>query len=368
MIKYIQIENFKSLRKIGLSLENLNLFFGRNGMGKSSVIQMLLLLRQSYWENRKKDMDILYTNGELIRLGTGKDVFCQNTDEDYMRFYLRFSDKKTYDFRYKYKYSEDMDNDQLVGTDISDDSYDEALFSNEFVYLSAEHLGPRKQYSTENWKRDGAAKYGNMGEYIVPFLAAEGESFKVPDELCSENGKTNKLIDQVSAWMTDISPGIKLSAEFISTLEKAKLSIRYSGDRLDTEPFSPVNVGFGIPYVLPLIVELLTSDKNGLVLMENPESHLHPKGQAVIAKLIAMVAARGTQVICESHSDHIINGIRVAVKKQIIDCDKLTVSYFDKNKDQNTLVENIMVDSNGNLDNYPEGLLDEWGILMAELL
>ena len=354
MIKYIQIENFKSLRKVGLPLENLNLFFGRNGMGKSSVIQTLLLLRQSYWENRKKDMDTLYTNGELIRLGTGKDVFCQNTDEDFMRFYLRYSD--------------DIDNDQLARIDMTDDSYDEALFSNEFVYLGAEHLGPRKQYSTENWKREGAAKYGNLGEYIVPFLAAEGESFKVPAELCIENGKTNKLIDQVSAWMTEISPGIKLSAEFISTIEKAKLSIRYSGDRLDSEPFSPVNVGFGIPYVLPLIVELLTAAANGLVLIENPESHLHPKGQTIIAKLIAMVAARGTQVICESHSDHIINGIRVAVKKHLIDNNKLTVSYFDKEKDQNTIVENIMVDANGNLDNYPDGLLDEWGILMSELL
>lgn len=368
MIKYIQIENFKSLKKVSLPLENLNLFFGRNGMGKSSVIQSLLLLRQSYWENRKKDMDTLYTNGELVRLGTGKDVFCQNSDDNFMRFYLRYSDAKKYDFEYRYQYAEDMDRDQLERINLTEEIYDEALFSNEFVYLGAEHLGPRKQYSTENWKRDGAAKYGNMGEYIVPFLAAEGETFKVPAELCEENGKTNKLIDQVSAWMTEISPGIKLSAEFISTLEKAKLAIRYSGDRLDSEPFLPVNVGFGIPYVLPLIVELLTSDSKGLVLIENPESHLHPKGQTVIAKLIAQVAARGTQVICESHSDHIINGIRVAVKKKVIKSDKLVVAYFDKEENQNTFVDNILVDANGNLDNYPDGLLDEWGILMSELL
>ena len=64
MIKYIQIENFKSLKRISLPLENLNLFFGMNGMGKSSVIQSLLLLRQSYWENHPSGLQRLYTNGD----------------------------------------------------------------------------------------------------------------------------------------------------------------------------------------------------------------------------------------------------------------------------------------------------------------
>lgn len=368
MIEYIQIENFKSLKKIALPLTNLNLFFGMNGMGKSSVIQSLLLLRQSFWENRKVCMDFLYTNGELIRLGTAKDIFCQNTDDDMIRFYLRCSENKTYDFKYKYEYNGDIDSDRMKRFECLEEKYDEAVFGDHFLYLSAEHLGPQKQYSTENWKHDGAAKYGNIGEFIVPFLAAEGEKFRVPDELCLSSGKTNKLIDQVSAWMAELSPGIKLSAEFINSIEKAKLSIRYSGERLDSDSFMPVNVGFGIPYVLPLIVELLVSDPRGLILIENPESHLHPKGQTVIAKLIARVAARGTQIICESHSDHIINGIRVAVKQDIIKSYELAVSYFYKDNNQNTAVRNLVVDDGGNLNEYPEGLLDEWGILMSELI
>ena len=78
MINYMQIENFKSLKKLSLPLEKLNLFFGMNGMGKSSVIQSLLLLRQSFWENLKSNLNYLHTNGDLIRLGTGKDIFCQS--------------------------------------------------------------------------------------------------------------------------------------------------------------------------------------------------------------------------------------------------------------------------------------------------
>ena len=368
MINYMQIENFKSIRKLSLPLENLNLFFGMNGMGKSSVIQALLLLRQSFWENSKLGLDYLYTNGTMIQLGTGKDVFCQSGISDNIRFYIQFSNNIKYDCCYKYRL-DDPDSDQLmrVGTKI-DDSYAVPLFSEQFSYLGAEHIGPRKQYSIENWKRNGAVKLGIAGEFVVPFLALEGEKLRVPDEMCLQNGKTNRLIDQVSAWMAEISPGIRISAELLPSIEKAKLAISYSGDRLFSDSFLPVNVGFGIPYVLPLIVELLISNQDSLLLIENPESHLHPKGQTMIANLIALAAEHGCQIICESHSDHVINGIRVAVKKSQINNRKVGVSFFSKNKEQETKVDNIYIDGKGNLSDYPLGLLDEWGILMTELI
>ncbi len=237
MINYMQIENFKSIRKLSLPLENLNLFFGMNGMGKSSVIQALLLLRQSFWENSKLGLDYLYTNGTMIQLGTGKDVFCQSGISDNIRFYIQFSNNIKYDCCYKYRL-DDPDSDQLmrVGTK-TDDSYAVSLFSEQFSYLGAEHIGPRKQYSIENWKRNGIVKLGTAGEFVVPFLALEGEKLRVPDAMCLQNGKTNRLIDQVSAWMAEISPGIRISAELLPSIEKAKLAISYSGDRLVSDSF-----------------------------------------------------------------------------------------------------------------------------------
>ena len=168
--------------------------------------------------------------------------------------------------------------------------------------------------------------------------------------------------------MAEISPGIRIAAELLPSIEKAKLAISYTGNRLVSDAFLPVNVGFGIPYVLPLIVELLISAKGSLLLIENPESHLHPKGQTMIAKLISLAAGRGCQIICESHSDHVINGVRVAVKKEKIPNEKVGISFFSKNKEQETKVDNIYIDRKGNLSDYPSGLLDEWGILMTELI
>lgn len=368
MINYIQIENFKSLKKVALPLQNLNLFFGMNGMGKSSVIQVLLLLRQSFWENYKANLDYLFTNGDLIRLGTGKDIFCQSADDDKIRFYLQFEHQLNYDCCYRYRLN-DFENDQLerVEKNLNED-YSTVLFMDKFFYLGAEHLGPQKQYSVENWRKNGIAKLGTAGEFVVPFLAMEGEKIKVSDKLCHPMGKTNRLIDQVSAWVAEISPGIRLSAQLLPLIEKAKLMISYSGERLVSEPFLPVNVGFGIPYVLPLVTELLISDEKSLLLIENPESHLHPKGQTMIAQLISLAAENGCQIICESHSDHIINGVRVAAKRELIGSHQIGISFFAKNENQETKIESIFVDKNGNLSDYPLGLLDEWGILMTELI
>ena len=88
----------------------------------------------------------------------------------------------------------------------------------------------------------------------------------------------------------------------------------------------------------------------------------------MIAKLISLAANHGCQIICESHSDHVINGVRVAVKNGYINNKKVGVSFFSKNRNQETKVDNIYMDEKGNLSDYPLGLLDEWGILMTELI
>ena len=168
--------------------------------------------------------------------------------------------------------------------------------------------------------------------------------------------------------MSEISPGVKLNASYLPGEETSKLDISYIGDRLETSAFTPINVGFGIPYVLPLIMGLLTSNEHSLLLLENPESHLHPRGQSSMGRLIAKAAASGAQIFCESHSDHIINGIRVAVKDGVLNEKDLGILYFDKNRQHETEIADIQIDRNGNLSAYPKGLLDEWGFLMSALL
>ena len=208
-----------------------------------------------------------------------------------------------------------------------------------------------------------------MGLEIAGVITQMGDEAKA---------KSNWIAHELDAWMSEISPGTKILANELPGLDIVKMSVQFetkhkiSEDKFVneyTDEYSPVNVGFGIPYVLPLILSLLISNPGDLVLIENPESHLHPKGQSMIGKLIAVAAQSGVQIICETHSDHIINGIRVATKNSIIANDKVRLFYFDKNEETKleTEVTTINVDKNGELDNYPEGLLDEWGNLMSQL-
>lgn len=370
MIKHLHIENIKSLKKISLPLTKLNLYFGMNGMGKSSVIQSLLLCRQSYWMNDKKNLDTLYLNGDLVELGTADEIFCDNADNNIMQINIKCSDVQQYCFKYSYN-TEDVFSNKLHAEFKHDAGtiYDIPLFGEDFAYISAEHIGPQRRYHYNRIMTDQMNKYGNKGELIVPFLAMEGDMFHVPKELCIEDARTDTLIDQIGAWMQQISPGIRFDTELIPSKQEATLGISYKKEsRMVSKIYSPVNVGFGIPYILPIIVSLLTATPGGIVIIENPESHLHPRGQAVISELIARVAGLGVQVICESHSDHIINGIRVAIKEGKIACEDVSVIYFDQDENLNTKLTNIQIDKNGNLDEYPVGLLDEWGELMSRLL
>lgn len=366
MIKYIHINNVKSLQNVSMGLSRLNLMFGMNGMGKSSLIQSLLLLRQSYFEYG--NLNRIKLSGRLVDIGNQRDIFSFFSDDKDLSIKLVISDNEEY--IPSYRYGDDSQSIEMNRSNATSDleTYKTSLFTNSFGYISAEHLGPRRLYdSYDSSIALRLNKFGGRGEFIVPMLAEYGEKAIVLNELVAKEAKSNSLFDQVSWYLKKISPGVRVYAEQISDINKSKLMFNYEGERLITDKISPLNVGFGIPYVLPIIVALLTSGKDSLLILENPESHLHPKGQSELALLIAKAANAGVQIICESHSDHIINGIRVAVKEKILDSEDVAISYFSKNCNQATVVDEIRLDERGELDKYPVGLLDEWGNLMEKL-
>lgn len=376
MIKYYKVHNFKSLKDIDLTLRPLNAFMGMNGMGKSSVIQSLLVLRQTVVdlpqqilnETGIKTEALLNLNNGLVRLGPPNELLCQNGDDDVISARIKFSDDNQISADFEITQEAIPGFAPKGNIEISSPLSKEALFNGNFRYLSAEHLGPQRLYSTSGWNINGINSLGNEGEFAVPFLSVYGEKIIVPDAMHEPSAKTHSLMDETSAWMREISSDIRMSATYNPSEQNAKLNISFDGKDFVTENISPVNVGFGIPYVLPVIVALLSSKKEDLIIIENPESHLHPKGQTKIAELICRAVSNGAQVICETHSDHVINSFRVSVKNQIINKDDIGIKFFERDEDLDSNIIPIDVDSNGNLSDYPIGLLDEWGNLMAELI
>jgi predicted ATPase len=103
--------------------------------------------------------------------------------------------------------------------------------------------------------------------------------------------------------------------------------------------------------------------------LENPEAHLHPKGQSAIGELLALTADDGVQVLVESHSDHLLNGIRMAVKQEKIKPEDVALRYFlRRDGDQCSMFECPQVDARGRIDHWPDGFFDEWERSLMELV
>jgi len=127
-----------------------------------------------------------------------------------------------------------------------------------------------------------------------------------------------------------------------------------------TDYHRPVNVGFGLTQVLPIIVAALSSRPGDLLLVENPEVHLHPAGQALMGQFLAQVAGAGVQVIVETHSDHVLNGIRRAVRSSTISSEGVVLHFFTRRGEKSPQVTSPILDSSGSIDRWPEGFFDQF--------
>jgi predicted ATPase len=99
-----------------------------------------------------------------------------------------------------------------------------------------------------------------------------------------------------------------------------------------------------------------------LIIIEHPEGHLHPSGQTKIGKLIALAASIGIQVVIETHSDHILNAIRLSVHGGFIKPDDVQLNYFQRREKQKQVVTEVIsprIDRNGRIDRWPDGFFDE---------
>lgn len=210
-------------------------------------------------------------------------------------------------------------------------------------------------------------KIGSQGEYTAYFLSMYGQEDIVQSQLAHPSQKSLNLKLQVEAWIGEVSPGTKITIQDSKELDIVDLKYSSGSSYLHRA----TNVGFGISYTLPIIVAILASKPGTLILLENPEAHLHPKGQAKIGELIALAASCGIQVILETHSDHILNGIRLTVHRGKLDPNDVQLHYFQRQETRgefHTEVISPKMDRHGRIDRWPDGFFDEWDKSLEALL
>lgn len=121
----------------------------------------------------------------------------------------------------------------------------------------------------------------------------------------------------------------------------------------------PTHIGFGLSYVLPIIAAMLSTHNAGTLIVENPEAHLHPFSQSRIGSLLGLAAKDGVQTFVETHSDHLVNGVRLAVKNNLIAAGDIRF-FFEKSPDaDSSVVTTLTVDEDGSLSDWPAGFFDQ---------
>lgn len=395
MIKKLELKNFKCFENIELNFSNLNLLTGINSAGKSSIIQSILLIKQTF-ENKKGQLNSLKefienndsflkasqknkniflnevfesilgefdSEGDYINIHNPKALLYNEAKKDFIYFNISFEDVE---LLLKVNTQEQKNEDGLSltieNTNKLDILKERFLIDKEmFLYLSANRIVPEAFYPYSK-RNISEGQLGNKGEYSVHYL----NSYKNYDlniqELKEESAKTLGLLENVLKWMGRISQGIDIETRVDETTKTCNLLYSYGKNKL-----FPESVGFGITYSLPIIVALLKAKKGDILIIENPESHLHPSAQVEIANLCCKVARNGVQLIIETHSDHFLNAVRVAVKEKIISNTETKI-YFFTTDNKEIYVDNLNLDDFGKVDKWPKGFFDEWDNQLEKLL
>jgi len=364
MLTRLDLQYFKCFELLRLPLGNLTLLSGSNASGKSSALQALVLLHQTMREHEWSTR--LMLNGEAIKLGTVSDV----VDKIHGRRSFEigvFDNDQTYSWAFTGERTELSMAVDYVTVGQEKDEQPESLryllppkISTSLVnrirnltYITAERIGPREVYPLED--RQIASVVGPAGEHAMSVLHW-GRDETVLDGLAIP-GVIHKRLHQVEARMRMFFPGCGLEVQQVPNVNAVTLGLRTS----DATGFHrPINVGFGLTQVLPIVIAALSAAKEDILLIENPEVHLHPAGQALMGQFLAEVVSAGVQVIVETHSDHVLNGIRRFVKAGRIQPEQVAIHFFRPSSSDIAQVVSPQIDAAGNIDSWPDGFFDQF--------
>lgn len=373
MIKKITIKNFKSLKNVSVDCENFNLLTGMNGVGKSSFIQTLLILRQSYQkEFFDKKNKMIALQGNYIDIGNFADAIYDeyNKKEIFIKFDILF-DSIIASWQTNLEYVDNKENNDLSITTKNVDKhiFSEALFAHKkFQYINTERFVPKNTIEG-NIGKVNEKDFGVDGRYAMQyFLENATQPISIKALAHHSESEIFNLETQMNCWLSEISPNVKIQSKYTDA-NKSSIEALFSYGSLGNK-YKAKNIGFGVSYVFAVVLALLTAQKDDLIIIENPESHLHPRGQSKLSELMCLAAQNGVQIFCETHSDHIFYGTRVAIKEKKIEPQKVKIYYFDRLEGQNqSEIHLIELNQKGRMTKFaPDGFFDQYDINLDKLL
>ena len=319
MIEQLTIEGFRSIRHQLIPLKALNVLAGLNSSGKSSVIQALCILGRV--SQRKED---------VLPEHCGDEDTLRNKHEAVMELTATYGEAGVNKICYSKRDERHPDFPKII-------------------YVGADRIGPQEIYPSK--KNGGLDGQGRNVLRIIEECSNAG--IVLPEVLMPEDCEGEAFRFMVQGWLKEISPGVRFSMNKVEGQEAHTATYN---------EFLPTNVGFGLSYTLPIIVAVLlgVAEKNSIVLLENPEAHIHAKGQTALATLMCKAVEAGAQIVVETHSDHVFDGVRIYAKEHPGFAKNVNMVWFRLNSEETTEVEYPMLQENGGMNYWPKDMFSQF--------
>jgi predicted ATPase len=228
------------------------------------------------------------------------------------------------------------------------------IFTRKIRYLSANRLAPTMLFTSNTnvyW-----SEVGITGENVAPAIREYSQRrIKYWDPI-SEEIKEDKLTNALIVWLKYFDLVERVEAEDRGKLGTLLKIYAYGvNNELDL-----TSVGFGTSQVLPIIVQGLLTPPRGLFIVEQPEVHLHPRVQSQLADFFLSLTRSGVQCIIETHSEHIINRVRLRIVEDeghdVLDNVSI---YFVEKAGAKSRFLNVAPNEYGAILKWPDGFFDQ---------
>lgn len=419
MLTHLKLDNFKIWKSTGpMRLAPITLLLGTNSSGKSSLIQALLLIRQTV-KNGDDNQDLNLGNpdtGGSVALGQYRDVLCQHGSSPQIGIEFRWSatgdaaDSAVFSARYRRGAAGAAELDYLrLGKDgqgfivqrrrpgiyrllVGDERTSrrqsaEFRPQRSFAFAPAAlarlgedaerirevgpqlldelsriiYLGPVRRLAQRDYVWNGRmpASIGDDGAKAVDALIASGITVQHAKRRGKSAPPEARLIAETEHWLKAMDLADGLSVKSLGGSSRHELLIHRQGEASNLK-----DVGVGVSQVLPVIVAALFAAPGHIVIVEEPESHLHPLAETVLADLFIQTSKqRGVQFIIETHSEHLLTRLQRRVAEEATDPGDVAI-YFCKRNGGTSVIEPIKLNAQGDIENWPE---DFFGDEMEEI-
>ena len=421
MITHIRVKNFKSWQDSSeVKLAPLTGFFGTNSSGKSSLLQMLLLFKQTVERPDLEKVIFFGDENSLVNLGSFREVIHGHKEEELLELEFGCKLQEAFAIEVLGKDSEEYFTDIII-------PIDNFSFNTVLRVDRSELKTERFRYGFEScdipeirWEAYNLHYKNLLGEeekvamvpksfhggpasaaahVLKPFFPAFKNLFKhvyylgptrvhpqrsyhwddkdptdvglwgdkvIDALLCAhmrrmkitKKGEEATIEDRISEWLREMDLAYSFSLEPVGALRDDNYEVRIQKSAM-SPAVTLADMGYGLADVLPMLVLCYYTPEGSTLILEQPGIHLHPNAQAYLANLfIEVITERNLQILVESHSEHLLTRLQRRVAEKQIGQDDVAL-HFCRNADGVSTIERLEVGEFGEIKNWPDNFFGD---------